>query len=82
MKALGLAWREMIRRRRGVMVNLLLVVCVVSILIAVWTLREAMLQRMEALSATGRACTALAMRNFTPRYNRKKKLNNSIPRLT
>jgi len=51
MKAFGLAWREMIRRRRGVLVNLLLVVCVVSILVAVWTLREAMLQRVRRVTA-------------------------------
>lgn len=51
MNVLSIARRELTRRRRGVLVNLLLVLCVMSILVAVWTLREATMQRVRRVMA-------------------------------
>ena len=51
MNVLQIAWREMIRRRRGVLVNLLLVLCVISILVTVETLRDATTERVRRVMA-------------------------------
>jgi putative ABC transport system permease protein len=51
MNFVQIAWREMIRRRRGVLVNLLLVLCVISILVSIETLRDATTERVRRVMA-------------------------------
>ena len=48
MTPLGIALREMARRRRGLLVPLAVVACVLAILTVVWTLRDATVQSVAS----------------------------------
>lgn len=51
MNTLQISMREMGRRKRGVLMPLTAVLCVVSILVTVWTLRDASMQRVRRVMA-------------------------------
>lgn len=51
MGPLGIALREIARRRRGLLVPLAVVVCVAAIFTVVWTLRDATVQRVRRVMA-------------------------------
>jgi len=51
MNTLQISMREMVRRKRGVLLPLTVVWCVVSILVTVWTLRDASMQRVRRVMA-------------------------------
>ena len=51
MNVLSIALREMRRRPRGLVTTLILTFCVLSMLVTVWTLRRAMVERLRRVTA-------------------------------
>jgi len=51
MNLIQMSLREMVRRRRGLLLPLTIVLCVVSIMVVVWTLRDATMQRVRRVTA-------------------------------